>query len=75
MDFVHYNINSKELSNILGNIVTNTGVWLWDDDYFRDTDGVMVFHPQDRSEAKRGVFCNSLGSWFRGSTIRFGILY
>jgi len=65
MDFVHYNINSKELSNILGNIVTNTGVWIWDDNYFRDTEGTMAFHPQDRTETKNVVFFAT--PWIHGT--------
>ena len=67
-DFVEYNIDSRDLINILGRIVTNTGVWLWDDDYFRDGDGVMVFHPQDRfivSEANNVAFFAT--PWVHGS--------
>ena len=64
-DFVHYNINSRDLGNILGRIVTNTGVWIWDDDYFRDGDGIMAFQPQEESETNNVSFFST--PWVHGT--------
>ena len=64
-DFVEYNIDSRDLINIFGRIVTNTGVWLWDDDYFRDGDGVMVFHPAEKEGSGNVAFFAT--PWAHGS--------
>jgi len=44
-DFVEF--NKEELYNLFNKIVTSTGVWTWDEDYFREGDGTMVFHPKE----------------------------